>query len=109
PALHDRMTETVLFGGLDELHKLLAEHTPKPLATIDVLHRGADAIKEADRTLGLSLAPDEIDYLVREFTALGRNPTDVELYMFAQANSEHCRHKIFNASWQIDGVPQDKS
>ena len=109
PALHDRMTETVLFGGLDELHKLLAEHTPKPLATIDVLHRGADAIKEADRTLGLSLAPDEIDYLVREFTALGRNPTDVELYMFAQANSEHCRHKIFNASWTIDGQPQDKS
>ncbi|HEV2577236.1 MAG TPA: phosphoribosylformylglycinamidine synthase [Acidobacteriaceae bacterium] len=109
PALHDRMTETVLFGGLNELHKLLAEHTPKPLATIDILRRGADAIREADRTLGLSLAPDEIDYLVREFTALGRNPTDVELYMFAQANSEHCRHKIFNASWQIDGVPQDKS
>ena len=60
------------------------------------------AIKEADRNLGLSLAPDEIDYLVREFTALGRNPTDVELYMFAQANSEHCRHKIFNATWTIN-------
>jgi phosphoribosylformylglycinamidine synthase len=113
PALHDRMTETVLFGGassnLAELQKLLVEHTPKPLCTIDVLARGANAIREADRNLGLSLAPDEIDYLVREFTALGRNPTDVELYMFAQANSEHCRHKIFNASWTIDGVEQDKS
>ncbi|HTV09026.1 MAG TPA: phosphoribosylformylglycinamidine synthase [Candidatus Aquilonibacter sp.] len=109
PALHDRMTETVLFGGLDELQKLLVAHTPKPLTTIDVLSRGASAIQEADRALGLSLAPDEIDYLVREFTALGRNPTDVELYMFAQANSEHCRHKIFNASWTIDGVQQDQS
>lgn len=109
PALHDRMTETVLFGGLDELQKLFVEHTPKPLTNIDVLTHGAKAIEEADRVLGLSLASDEIDYLVREFTALGRNPTDVELYMFAQANSEHCRHKIFNASWTIDGVEQDKS
>jgi phosphoribosylformylglycinamidine synthase len=106
PALHDRMTETVLLGGLDELQKLLVEHKPKPLSTIDVLSRSAAAIQEADRNLGLSLAPDEIDYLVREFTALGRNPTDVELYMFAQANSEHCRHKIFNASWTIDGQLQ---
>ena len=109
PVLHDRMTETILFGGLDELQKLFVEHSPKPLRTIDVLTRGASAIQEADRRLGLSLAPDEIEYLVREFTALARNPTDVELYMFAQANSEHCRHKIFNASWMIDGVPQDKS
>ncbi|HXS11572.1 MAG TPA: phosphoribosylformylglycinamidine synthase [Acidobacteriaceae bacterium] len=103
PALHDRMTETVLFGGLDELQKLFAQHTPRPLGAIDVLTRGAAAIQEADRRLGLSLAPDEIDYLVREFAALRRNPTDVELYMFAQANSEHCRHKIFNASWTING------
>jgi phosphoribosylformylglycinamidine synthase len=117
PALHDHMTETVLFGGLDELQKLFAEHTSKPLGTINVLARGAAAIQEADRRLGLSLASDEIDYLVREFTALGRNPTDVELYMFAQANSEHCRHKIFNANWTIKeqtdqglvSVPQDKS
>ncbi len=109
PALHDRMTETVLFGGLDELQKLFVEHTSKPLATVDVLGHGGAAVQEADRRLGLSLAPDEIDYLVREFTTLGRNPTDVELYMFAQANSEHCRHKIFNASWTIDGVRQDKS
>jgi phosphoribosylformylglycinamidine synthase len=110
PVLHDRMTETVLFGGLDELQQLFAEHTPKQLTTIDILTRGAAAIEEADRELGLSLAPDEIDYLVREFTSLGRNPTDVELYMFAQANSEHCRHKIFNASWTIfgaDGQPLD--
>ncbi len=109
PALHDRMTETVLFGGLDELQKLFVEHTPKPLGAIDVLTRGAAAIEEADRRLGLSLAPDEIDYLVREFTAIRRNPTDVELYMFAQANSEHCRHKIFNASWTIDSQPQPLS
>src|SRR6202000_3474277 len=109
PALHDRMTETILFGGLDELQKLFVEHTPKPLGTIGVLTRGAAAIQEADRRLGLSLAPDEIDYLVREFSALRRNPTDVELYMFAQANSEHCRHKIFNASWTIGGVPQQRS
>src|ERR1700761_9288815 len=109
PALHDRMTETVLFGGLDELQKLFVEHTPKPLGAIDVLTRGAPAIQEADRRLGLSLAPDEIDYLVREVTVLRRNPTDVELYMFAQANSEHCDHKIFNGSWSIDGIQQDKS
>jgi phosphoribosylformylglycinamidine synthase len=108
PALHDRMTEAV-FTSIDDLQSLFAAHTPKPLSTIDVLTRGADAIREADRTLGLSLAPDEIDYLVREFTELRRNPTDVELYMFAQANSEHCRHKIFNASWIIDGQPQPLS
>ena len=101
PALHDRMTEAVLFGSLDELQKLFAEHKPKRLTTINVLSHGAVAIEEADRNLGLSLAPDEVDYLTREFTALGRNPTDVELYMFAQANSEHCRHKIFNATWTI--------
>ena len=67
------------------------------------------AIVAADRALGLSLASDEIEYLVAEFTRLGRNPTDVELYMFAQANSEHCRHKIFNASWTIDGEKQPRS
>ncbi len=105
PALHDRMTETV-FISADALQSLFAEHTPKPVSTIDVLTLGAQAIQHADRTLGLSLAPDEIDYLVREFSSLGRNPTDVELYMFAQANSEHCRHKIFNASWIIDGELQ---
>ena len=108
PALHDRMTETV-FGSAEELGTLFAPRSPKPLAHIDVLGGGAQALVTADRTLGLSLATDEIEYLVREFTALNRNPTDVELYMFAQANSEHCRHKIFNARWTVDGVPAERS
>ncbi len=107
--LHDRMTESVFFAGAEELTTLFAERAPKALGHVDVLGLGAAAIAEADRVLGLSLAADEIDYLVREFTALGRNPTDVELYMFAQANSEHCRHKIFNATWTVDGVRQPKS
>jgi phosphoribosylformylglycinamidine synthase len=108
PLLHDRMTEGV-FSDAAELDQLFAEHTPKPLTHIDVLSKGAEAIRAADRELGLSLAPDEIDYLVAEFKKLNRNPTDVELYMFAQANSEHCRHKIFNADWTIDGQRADKS
>jgi phosphoribosylformylglycinamidine synthase len=108
-ALHDRMTESVFFGGADELMGLLAAREQAPMKQIDVLGRGAAAIAEADLELGLSLAKDEIDYLVAEFGKLGRNPTDVELYMFAQANSEHCRHKIFNASWTVDGVKQPKS
>ena len=108
-ALHDRMTESVFFGGADELMGLFAAREQSPMKHIDVLGRGAAAIAEADRELGLSLAADEIDYLVAEFGKLGRNPTDVELYMFAQANSEHCRHKIFNASWTVDGVRQPKS
>jgi len=107
--LHDRMTESVFFQSADELASLFTPAEPKPLAHIDVLGRGAEAIAAADRELGLSLAPDEIDYLVAEFKKLGRNPTDVELYMFAQANSEHCRHKIFNAVWSIDGVRQPRS
>ena len=109
PALHDRMTETVFFSEAAMQASVFAEHAPKPLQHIDVLNHGAEAIREADRTLGLSLAPDEIDYLVREFHTLGRNPTDVELYMFAQANSEHCRHKIFNARWTVNGVPAERS
>jgi phosphoribosylformylglycinamidine synthase len=108
-SLHDRMTESVFFGGEDELLTLFDARTQTPLVHIDVLGRGAEAIVEADKKLGLSLAADEIDYLVAEFRKLERNPTDVELYMFAQANSEHCRHKIFNASWTIDGVKQPKS
>ena len=95
--LHDRMTESVFFESADELQALFAPRAQKKLGHIDVLGQGATAIAAADRELGLSLAPDEIEYLVAEFTRLGRNPTDVELYMFAQANSEHCRHKIFNA------------
>ncbi len=108
-ALHDRMTESVFFESAEELKALFAPRKQKELGHIDVLGLGGEAIAAADRALGLSLAPDEIEYLVAEFTRLGRNPTDVELYMFAQANSEHCRHKIFNASWTVDGVKQPRS
>ena len=108
-ALHDRMTESVFFESAAELQALFAPREGKGLGHIDVLGLGAAAIVAADRSLGLSLASDEIEYLVTEFTRLGRNPTDVELYMFAQANSEHCRHKIFNASWTIDGEKQLRS
>jgi phosphoribosylformylglycinamidine synthase len=108
-ALHDRMTESVFFESADELKLLFAQRERKELGHIDMLGLGAEAIVAADRSLGLSLATDEIEYLVAEFTRLGRNPTDVELYMFAQANSEHCRHKIFNASWTIDGEKQPRS
>jgi phosphoribosylformylglycinamidine synthase len=106
--LHDRMTENLL-TELPDAEALFRRAEPAPFASIDVLGRGTDAIKEADRMLGLALAPDEVDYLVEAFTELKRNPTDVELMMFAQANSEHCRHKIFNADWTIDGEPQDTS
>jgi len=108
-ALHDRMTESVFFDSAEELHSLFAPREQKTLGHIDVLGRGAAAIVTADCELGLSLAADEIQYLVEEFKRLRRNPTDVELYMFAQANSEHCRHKIFNASWTIDGAKQPRS
>ena len=81
----------------------------RSLAVVDLLGGGRVALEQANRTLGLALSEDEIDYLADNFTALGRNPTDVELMMFAQANSEHCRHKIFNAQWVIDGKPTDKS
>ncbi|TOK03279.1 hypothetical protein CGI28_25110, partial [Vibrio parahaemolyticus] len=82
---------------------------PKPVAHVDILAGGRLALEEANVSLGLALAEDEIDYLVENFTKLGRNPNDIELMMFAQANSEHCRHKIFNADWTIDGVDQEKS
>jgi phosphoribosylformylglycinamidine synthase len=108
-ALHDRMTESLFFGGAHELDALFAERPQRAMEHIDVLGRGTEAIAEADGTLGLSLSQDEIEYLASEFTKLKRNPTDVELYMFAQANSEHCRHKIFNATWTINGEPQPRS
>ena len=107
-ALHDRMTESVL-TDLEAAAALFEHAAPAPFRRVDVLARGADAIREADRDLGLALSPDEIDYLVGSFRDLGRNPTDVELMMFAQANSEHCRHKIFNADWSIDGEPRAQS
>jgi phosphoribosylformylglycinamidine synthase len=108
PLLHDRMTETVL-GSLDEADELFHHYAPKPLTEVNVLGRGRVAVEEANAAFGLALAPDEIDYLVAYFVGHARNPTDVELTMFAQANSEHCRHKIFNASWVIDGTPQAAS
>jgi phosphoribosylformylglycinamidine synthase len=106
--LHDRMTESVV-PGLDEAERLFSELQAQPMEHVDVLAGGRGALEHANRRFGLALADDEIDYLVRAFTGLQRNPTDVELMMFAQANSEHCRHKIFNASFTIDGQPQDKS
>jgi hypothetical protein len=106
--IHDRMTEAVL-PSLDAAEGLFAHAEPAALTTVDVLGGGREALVEADGRLGLALAEDEIDYLVDSFTGLGRNPSDVELMMFAQANSEHCRHKIFNASWSIDGQEQDHS
>ena len=106
--VHDRMTESVL-DELDAAQQLFQHAAPQPMSTIDVLGGGRQALVEADRSLGLALAADEIDYLVDSFIELGRNPNDVELMMFAQANSEHCRHKIFNADWSIDGVEQERS
>lgn len=103
--LHDRMTETVVDAGFDG--QALFESLPgKPTQRIAVLEQGRDALLRANRELGLALSDDEIDYLQSAFAQLGRDPTDVELMMFAQANSEHCRHKIFNANWVIDGVEQ---
>jgi len=106
--VHDRMTEAVL-ADLAAAKQLFNHASPQPMTSVDVLSGGRDALVSADRKLGLALADDEIDYLVESFSALGRNPNDVELMMFAQANSEHCRHKIFNASWTIDGQAQDHS
>src|SRR5690606_33395847 len=107
-ALHDRMTQLVL-ERFEDAANLFSHAQPKPLTAVDVLGGGRAALEQANVELGLALADDEIDYLVTSFTGLGRNPHDIELMMFAQANSEHCRHKIFNASWDIDGESQDKS
>ena len=106
--LHDRMTESVL-ARREDARQLFTTLRPEPLAHVDVLHGGRAALERANTDWGLALAVDEIDYLVEGFARLGRNPTDVELMMFAQANSEHCRHKIFNADWRIDGVAQQHS
>jgi len=106
--LHDRMTESVSFEREAGRH-LFDEQPAEPLAHVDVIGRGRAALEAANTEFGLALSGDEIDYLVDAFTKLGRNPSDVELMMFAQANSEHCRHKIFNAQFTIDGKPQDLS
>lgn len=103
PVLFDRMTEMVLFDP-DHAQRLFGHAAPKPLVRID-----REQLESANRELGLALSADEIGYLVTNFQRLGRQPTDVELMMFAQANSEHCRHKIFNADWIIDGRKRDES
>ena len=108
PLIHDRMTETVL-DGFDGVTAMFREDTPAPIVTVDILRGGRAALEEANGALGLALSADEIGYLAENFGRLGRNPTDVELMMFAQANSEHCRHKIFNAEWIIDGTRQERS
>jgi phosphoribosylformylglycinamidine synthase len=107
PALFDRMTEMALLDS-GEVARLFGHAAPKPLALVP-LSRGRVALEEANERLGLALSADEIDYLLASFTQLERDPTDVELMMFAQANSEHCRHKIFNASWTIDGKARGES
>ncbi|MDX1914665.1 MAG: phosphoribosylformylglycinamidine synthase [Methylophilus sp.] len=107
-AIHDRMTETVVYQ-LDDAEKLYHHADPKPLNNIDILQGGKTALEAANNEMGLALSPDEVDYLLENYIKMGRNPTDVELMMFAQANSEHCRHKIFNADWVIDGVQQEIS
>ncbi|MBF7684714.1 phosphoribosylformylglycinamidine synthase [Acinetobacter sp. B10A] len=107
-ALHDRMTEHV-FDHIDDAKALFTDTPPKPLNTIDILNQGKVALVEANQNFGFALSDEEIDYLVEAFTQLQRNPNDIELMMFAQANSEHCRHKIFNAQWTIDGEEQPLS
>ncbi|MDA0705308.1 MAG: phosphoribosylformylglycinamidine synthase [Proteobacteria bacterium] len=103
--LHDRMTEAVFLDGEDAA-ALFATHEATPVATIALSKGGKQALLRANTDLGLALAEQEIDYLVESYGRLERDPTDAELMMFAQANSEHCRHKIFNADWVIDGAPQ---
>ena len=106
--LHDRMTERVLFEN-ETPDDLFVHAEPGHLESVDILGAGKHALEAANHAMGLALSSDEIDYLVENFTNLGRNPNDIELMMFAQANSEHCRHKIFNADWQIDGEQQEES
>ncbi|MDT0593717.1 phosphoribosylformylglycinamidine synthase [Glaciecola petra] len=106
--IHDRMTQMIL-PSIDNAKSLFEQQSPKPLKEVDVLSKGREALVDANKVLGLALAEDEIDYLLENFIKLKRNPHDIELYMFAQANSEHCRHKIFNADWTIDGKQQPKS
>jgi len=105
--LFDRMTEALLDSG-DKAIALFKTHKPAPLTTVDLAKGGREALVQANTDLGLALSGQEIDYLVESYAGLDRNPTDAELMMFAQANSEHCRHKIFNASWVIDGEARDE-
>ena len=106
--LHDRMTESVIHPATDP-SRLFTDLPGKPMQTVAVLAEGRKALARANAEMGLALSDDEVDYLVGAFTRLKRDPTDVELMMFAQANSEHCRHKIFNATWTIDGEPRSET
>ncbi|MBT8141660.1 MAG: phosphoribosylformylglycinamidine synthase [Gammaproteobacteria bacterium] len=106
--LRDRMIEMLVFD-LADAKQLFSSAEAKPLVRIDILQHGKQALQTANAELGLALSEDEVDYLFENFSKSGRNPSDAELMMFAQANSEHCRHKIFNADWVIDGVEQPKS
>ncbi len=106
--LHDRMTETV-FAQIEDAKALFSETAPKPLNSIDILGQGKEALVKANNEFGFALSEQEIDYLTEAFGKLGRNPNDIELMMFAQANSEHCRHKIFGSEWTIDGEKQPLS
>lgn len=108
PRLHDRMTEVVL-RDLRQASQLFIREEPRALRRVDVLQGGRQALEQANVEWGLALAEEEMDYLVESFQRLGRNPSDAELMMFAQVNSEHCRHKIFNAKWTIDGEEHDLS
>ncbi len=108
PLIHDRMVESVM-SNFDDAAVLFKEAEPAPFKSVDILSGGREALEKANQEWGLALASDEIDYLVENFSAIGRNPNDIELMMFAQANSEHCRHKIFNADWIIDGEKKDRS
>ena len=107
-AVHDRMVEQVFLDRAG-LEQLFTQQSPAPMQSVDILGEGRAALTQANSDLGLALADDEMDYLFSSFSELQRNPSDVELMMFAQANSEHCRHKIFNASWTIDGQKQDQT
>lgn len=106
--LHDRMTESVVARDFPA-ENLFVELEGRPMATVALVEEGRPALARANVEMGLALSPDEIDYLTDAFTKIGRNPTDVELMMFAQANSEHCRHKIFNARWTVDGEEREET
>ncbi|MFL6582752.1 MAG: phosphoribosylformylglycinamidine synthase [Burkholderiales bacterium] len=108
PLIHDRMTQSVLHS-LDGAKQLFQHVAARPLTKIEVTRGGREALERANREMGLALSDDEMDYLLEYFLREARDPTDVELMMFAQANSEHCRHKIFNAQWIIDGSKKDQS
>ncbi|MBF0382170.1 MAG: phosphoribosylformylglycinamidine synthase [Magnetococcales bacterium] len=108
PHIHDRMTQEVVVG-FAAAQKMFADHKARPLTTVPVISDGIAALEAANGRLGLALATDEMEYLINYFNSRGSDPTDVELMMFAQANSEHCRHKIFNAAWQIDGEERSET